>query len=170
MSGYNVYVHKTPDNKYYVGLTSLEPKLRFLNGKGYKGNSSFCKAIQQYGWDNIEHIIIARDLSKDKASALEKELIIKYKSNSPEYGFNKTNGGEIVEVQRKKEHYVIGENIKQLREKDGYSQGELAKLVDIPQSLLWKYEHNVAVPSVLNATKLAKFFHITVEQLIKKED
>lgn len=65
---------------------------------------------------------------------------------------------------------TFGENIKQLREKDGYSQGELAKLVDIPQSLLWKYEHNVAVPSVLNATKLAKFFHITVEQLIKKED
>ena len=65
---------------------------------------------------------------------------------------------------------TFGENIKQLREQDGYSQGELAKLVDIPQSLLWKYEHNIAVPSVLNATKLAKFFHITVEQLIKKED
>ena len=64
----------------------------------------------------------------------------------------------------------FGETIRQLRENDGYSQAELAKLLDIPQSLLWKYEHNVAVPSVLNAAKLAKIFNVTVEQLIKKEN
>lgn len=64
----------------------------------------------------------------------------------------------------------FGNKIKQLRENSGYSQGELAKLLDIPQSLLWKYEHNLAVPSVLNAAKLAKIFNVTVEQLIKKEN
>ena len=62
---------------------------------------------------------------------------------------------------------TIGTNIKRLREKSGYSQNELAKLLKIPQSLLWRYESGGSVPNVINAAKLAGFFGITVEELIK---
>lgn len=167
MSKYTVYVHKTPDNKYYVGLTSLEPKARFLNGKGYNGNKRFCEAIQTHGWENIEHMIIASDLQKDKASKLERELIIKYKSNSPEHGFNKTEGGEVHIISKKeKPKYKIGENIKKFREDMNITQKQLAEMIDVSQPLIWYYENDQKVPNVYIADKLAKIFNISIKELM----
>ena len=33
---WTVYIHISPSNKYYVGITSREPELRWKNGKGYQ--------------------------------------------------------------------------------------------------------------------------------------
>ena len=50
-------------------------------------------AIQRYGWDNIEHRIIAENLSRDEANAMEIALISSYRNN-PEYVvMNITDGG-----------------------------------------------------------------------------
>lgn len=90
---YTVYMHRTPSNKVYIGITSQKPEKRWHEGLKY--NSYFTNAVRKYGWDNIEHIILAENLSKDEACKLEQELILQYKSTDRNYGYNITIGGNV---------------------------------------------------------------------------
>ena len=90
---YTVYMHITPSEKVYIGITKQNPVKRWLNGKGYKKQEYFYNAINKYGWDNIEHKILFSGLTKKEAEEKEIELIQKYKSNNREYGYNIQNGG-----------------------------------------------------------------------------
>ena len=95
MDNYKLYVHITPNNKRYFGITSQkEVSSRWNNGNGYKHQVLFFRAIQKYGWDNIQHIILVENLSKNWACQLERDLIWKYQSNNPKYGYNMTDGGD----------------------------------------------------------------------------
>lgn len=87
-------MHISPNNKKYIGI-SQNYKKRWRNGNGYKGNDYFYKAIQKYGWDNFEHIIVAENLSLEEASKIEVDLIAKYKSNNRDYGYNRAEGGKV---------------------------------------------------------------------------
>ena len=90
-----VYMHTTPSNKVYIGITSQKKiNRRWQNGYGYKNNKHFFNAILKYGWDNIKHEILYTGLSKEDACKIEIELIAKYKSNLIKYGYNQTIGGE----------------------------------------------------------------------------
>lgn len=91
---YYVYMHVSPSGKRYVGITQDYIK-RWRKGLGYYDNKYFYNAIQKYGWDNFEHIIIAENLSLDDAAKMEIELIAKYKSNDREYGYNHAEGGVV---------------------------------------------------------------------------
>jgi group I intron endonuclease len=88
-------MHICPNGKKYIGITKQEPKKRWLNGKGYKTNNYFYKAINKYNWANIEHKILFKELTKEEAEIKEKELIKKYKSNIREFGYNIENGGHV---------------------------------------------------------------------------
>ena len=55
---YCVYRHTSPSGKVYIGQTCLKPEYRWRNGKGYKTQILFYRAIKKYGWDNISHQII----------------------------------------------------------------------------------------------------------------
>lgn len=88
-----VYVHISPSNKYYVGITSQKPKDRWRNGKGYKSCKGFYNAILKYGWENIQHEIIAERLTEDEAKNFEVLLISKLNSNQKQHGYNITSGG-----------------------------------------------------------------------------
>ena len=91
---YTVYMHITPNGKKYVGITHKKPKYRWgCDGVGYD-TQLFGKAVNKYGWDNIEHIIIATNLSYEWACQLEKILIRDYKLQDPEFGYNIYCGGE----------------------------------------------------------------------------
>lgn len=92
---YTVYIHITPNNKYYVGITSKDVNIRWRNGSGYSNNSHFFNAINKYGWENIEHKIIAEQLTKEVACELEIKLIKKFHSNDRRFGYNNSMGGEI---------------------------------------------------------------------------
>lgn len=90
---YSVYIHTFPNEKKYVGVTSWKPELRWgANGGNYK-NPYMKNAIQKYGWDNVEHKIVAEGLTIDEASKMEKELIQKYNSADREFGYNISLGG-----------------------------------------------------------------------------
>lgn len=91
---YTVYMHITPSNKRYVGITCRKPKYRWNYGKAYKDNRHFFNAIQKYGWDGIKHILMGQNLSKDTACVLEQELIKKYDTTNPLKGYNHSIGGE----------------------------------------------------------------------------
>lgn len=80
------------NGKVYVGQTKHKPEDRWKrNGSGYKAGI-FRFAINKYGWDNFEHIIVKTNLTKKEADDLEIALIKYYKSLKMSY--NITDGGE----------------------------------------------------------------------------
>ena len=88
-------MHVSPSKKRYIGITSYKKvEYRWNNGKGYKNNIHFTNAINKYGWDNFEHIIIAKGLTEDEAKWLEIELIREWDSTNQDKGYNVTMGGE----------------------------------------------------------------------------
>lgn len=90
-NNYSVYVHCFPNGKTYVGLTKQKCKARWgYNGCGYKGQLVY-DAICEYGWNNIEHIIVKEGISDKEAQDLEKQLIEKY--DSINNGYNISLGG-----------------------------------------------------------------------------
>ena len=90
---YTVYMHRNlQNNKCYIGVTRSNAERRWGNGTHYKG-TIFGKAIQKYGWDSFEHIILFRNLSADDAEAKEVELIAEHKSQQREFGYNQSPGG-----------------------------------------------------------------------------
>lgn len=93
MKNYVVYIHRFPNGKIYVGITKQKPEYRWRNGKHYSNNIYMTNAITKYGWDNIEHIILYNNLTKEQAEQKEIELIKFYKSNIREFGYNILNGG-----------------------------------------------------------------------------
>lgn len=94
MNNFTVYIHKNKTNgKVYIGQTKQNPIKRWDNGRGYKDCSRFWNAIQKYGWDNFEHIILATDLTLEEANLLEEKLIKDYNSTNPQNGYNINFGG-----------------------------------------------------------------------------
>lgn len=94
-SKYTVYMHIFPNEKKYVGITGQKPKERWrVNGNGYKPQKLIFRAIKKYGWENIEHVIIAENLSANEAGELERSIIERYKTTDPNNGYNQSIGGE----------------------------------------------------------------------------
>ena len=92
---YVVYVHINKTNgKRYYGITSMKPEQRWRNGKGYPENEHFTSAIDEYGWDGFDHIIVARGLTENEAKWLEIEMIREFDTTNRVNGYNKTKGGE----------------------------------------------------------------------------
>ena len=92
---YFLYLHKNKiDNKVYVGITCQNPpQIRWKNGKGYKSNQHFYNAIEKYGWDNFEHIILKQNLTLEQANNEEIKAIEFYQSTNPNKGYNIQLGG-----------------------------------------------------------------------------
>lgn len=89
---WTVYKHVFPNSKVYIGITSMPIIYRWRNGKGYDAQL-VGRAIQKYGWNNIEHIIIAQNLSEENANIAERKLIKRYRSDDLRYGYNRDPGG-----------------------------------------------------------------------------
>ena len=96
MKNYTVYMHICPNGKKYIGITMQELYKRWHYGNGYKSCLLFNRAIQKYGWNNIEHKILFTHLSKEEAEKKEIELISKYKTTNSKYGYNIENGGSSI--------------------------------------------------------------------------
>lgn len=99
MDKYVVYMHRCIiNNKIYIGMTNdIERRWR-CKGIEYKpkieNSRPFWNAICKYGWDNFEHIILEKNLSRERAQDLEKEYIKKYKTQNNQNGYNIAEGGE----------------------------------------------------------------------------
>ena len=94
---WTVYCHTTPSGKRYIGITSKKPEHRWRNGKGYEKGSAFRRAIDKYGWDDIQHNILFNDLTEKEAKWLENYLICYYWTFvgfKDSKGYNMTLGGE----------------------------------------------------------------------------
>lgn len=94
---YKVYVHINKTNgKKYVGITKQIPEKRWGHGCGYKYNKNtyFWNAIKKYSWEGFEHIILETNLSFEEAKGKERYYISLYQTNTQEFGYNLTLGGD----------------------------------------------------------------------------
>ena len=97
-------MHVFPNDKVYIGITSQNPpeKRWMSNGIGYKVQPRMWRAICKYGWDNIEHIIIARNVNIESAKNMEIDLIALYNSTNKMHGYNASPGGSMMGEESKK--------------------------------------------------------------------
>lgn len=94
MNNYTVYCHLNKiTGKRYIGQTCQNPEKRWgQDGKGYISCPKFWNAIQKYGWNNFEHIILFTKLSSEEADLIEMKLIQDF--NTIEDGYNIKIGGK----------------------------------------------------------------------------
>ena len=114
---YSVYQHVTPDGLYYFGQTNNIKRRWRNNGVEYKGTSLY-PYIEKYGWDNIQHIVLFKDQTKENALWIENFLI----ETAREDGvcINKQRSGLVSkEEEYQQEYYEQNkEQQKQYREKN----------------------------------------------------
>ena len=109
-NSYCVYVHVAPNDKHYVRQTGVKFWKRWgPNGNGYKNGNQryFERAINKYGWDNFEHVILKENLTKEEADYWEKYYIQLWDTTNPDKGYNITprgngEGKKLSEETRKK--------------------------------------------------------------------
>jgi group I intron endonuclease len=123
---YSVYKHTTPDGKVYIGAT-CDIKRRWRDaGVGYR-KQKFGAAIQEFGWDNIEHEVLHKGLTKAEAEKFEEEEILNYKSHDPQFGYNMTFGGKYnkkTEETKQKISRIVQEQFDNGREAHSYWKGK----------------------------------------------
>lgn len=81
------------------------------------------EAIQEFGWDNIQHIILESDVPEEEVSRKERQYIDQYDSANSEKGYNRQRGGLSGESSYYDEDQII-----ELYE-DGWTLAAIAKQV-----------------------------------------
>lgn len=93
MRNNTVYIYRNNINgKLYIGQTTNMNKR--CKKTQYKGCTYFYNAINKYGWENFEQIIIKTDLSDKEADELEILLIKFFDTTNSNYGYNLSSGGD----------------------------------------------------------------------------
>lgn len=102
---WTIYCHRNKiNNKRYIGQTNKKNlNERWRNGKGYapknnenqKNHRKFYNAIQKYGWDNFEHIVLEENIQTlEEANQKEQYWITYYDTFNSDKGYNMTPGGD----------------------------------------------------------------------------
>lgn len=61
---------------------------------------------------------------------------------------------------------MIGETIRSLREKAGFSQSELARRLSVTRSSVNAWESGLSAPTAVYIIELAKIFHVTSDYIL----
>lgn len=115
---YIIYIHKTPSGKVYIGQTCQSTNRRWRNGEGYKKSCPvFYRAIQKYGWENIEHKVLFSNLSLEDANMIEQDLIYYYKKSKISYNICDGGGGSVgrkwsIQTRQKYKEYLASNPIR----------------------------------------------------------
>ena len=64
---------------------------------------------------------------------------------------------------------MLEKNIKELRTKRGYTQARLAKEIGVTQGAVYFWEKEINEPTAEYLVKLAKFFGVTLGELLSSE-
>lgn len=118
---YIVYLRTNIINgKQYIGITSMSIEDRAgANGSRYKNCPYLYNAILKYGWDNFESIVLAKDLSHEKACDLEKYYIELYNTIAPN-GYNLTGGGDSGSIHTDRTKQTISKKLMGNKSRTGY--------------------------------------------------
>lgn len=92
---FTVYMHvNKTNNKKYIGITSQKPEDRWGPNGSHYSSQYFARAIEKYGWDGFDHLILCEGLEEDEAKEMEVLLIEEHDTFNPELGYNCTRGGD----------------------------------------------------------------------------
>lgn len=120
MKEFIVYMHENKINhKKYIGITCQKPTQRWRGGKGYK-IGTFKNAIDKYGWNNFNHIVLYEHLTKEDACLKEQELIKQYNTMDNNYGYNLCEGGNLTLGY----HHTKDSKLKMSKSKKGMYDGK----------------------------------------------
>lgn len=61
---------------------------------------------------------------------------------------------------------MIGDTIRALRERAGYSQSELARRLSVTRSSVNAWESGLSAPTAANIIELTRLFHVTADYLL----
>ena len=64
---------------------------------------------------------------------------------------------------------MVSDRIKELREKSGFSQAQLAKRLDVTRSSVNAWEMGLSTPTTQYVVALAKLFHVSTDYLLGLE-
>ena len=97
------YLYKLtfPNNKVYIGITSQNPKRRWLGGAGYSDSPAIYNAIKKHGWGNVDKLIIEEIENYEEACKREIEEIANHRATEKDYGYNILPGGVINRLGKK---------------------------------------------------------------------
>lgn len=98
VTGWWVYVIKSLDNMYYPGCSGQKYVCGRWNPNGYRRTELY-PYIEQYGWDNLEKIVLIDGLTKEQALQWENRLIKMYQQLNCCIN-KKTSGGDSRTIQR----------------------------------------------------------------------
>ena len=125
-----VYIHTCKENnKKYIGQT-MNLKNRWGNNGAkylYKQKDgtwrqpAMARAILAHGWDGFLHEVVADNLTKEEADKIEIELIEKYNTLDPKFGYNIRKGGshgQLTEDSINKMRKTIGDS--RIKEKNSF--------------------------------------------------
>lgn len=65
---------------------------------------------------------------------------------------------------------MISERIRQLRERAGFSQSQLAKKLDVTRSSVNAWEMGISAPTTQYVVAMAKLFHVSTDYLLGMEN
>ena len=157
---YIIYCHINKINqKKYIGQTCQKPTKRWgYNGKNYEHNLYFYNAIQKYGWDNFQHIILEQNiLTQEQANKREKYWIKIYHSNDKEYGYNLTDGGNSNYSFNEQTRQKISNNLKIFYQTHPIAkQQQIDHLNNIRSLIKYSKQHNQHISQALKGRKLSE--------------
>lgn len=91
---WKIYKHTFPNGKIYIGQTKNSLSTRFQNGQGYKSCPLIQRAINKYGWNNVQTELLEDNIpSLELANEREQYYIKMYNSRNPDIGYNISPGG-----------------------------------------------------------------------------
>lgn len=128
-----VYMHRNRINgKVYIGQTNNLDKR--WHPSSYIGCTHFYNAIQKYGWDNFEHIVLKNNLTLEEANKLEIEYIKYYNSTDSNFGYNLSEGGKFMRTLKGANNGFYGKRhtektLKLMKEKKYGGNNPMAKQV-----------------------------------------
>lgn len=163
---YYLYLHKFPNNKYYIGITHLNPEKRWKkDGSGYKTQKIMWNAIQKYGWNNIKHEIIKESTSKEEIEQQERYYITEvYHSNNIKFGYNIENGGNYA---GKASVFTIEKRIKKLKGKKR-SKEQIKRISDAHKGIRLKEETKQKLSKIMSKKYIGKNNPMYGKQLTKE--
>ena len=139
-NNYSVYQHVTPDGMYYFGATQNVERRWSNNGAEYK-RTALQPYIEKFGWDNIQHIVLFKEQTRENALWIEDFLI----ETAREDGvcINKQRSGLISKEegyrQQKSKHYYETNKGQILEQKQQYYETNKQQILEQKQQY---YEEN----------------------------
>ena len=63
---------------------------------------------------------------------------------------------------------ILADNLRMLRQKEGYSQEAVAEIIDVSRQAVAKWEMGESLPDLPNTVKLATLFKVSLDEFVLK--